>query len=122
MADSYSGAKIAVHGGDWLVCDLREEVDWCREQSGWELRQWRKRDALADKHHSSPYAGQQLRTPAQRVVPGGWDHDDCTICYWKLEESSDEDVGWGYTYDGSNWVCVECFSQFVGVTVPAYDV
>ena len=49
---------------------------------------------------------------APEVVPAGWDHDHCQICWWDLFESPDEAHSIGYT-DSRGWLCSECYDQFV---------
>ena len=108
-----SGETVLIHGDAWLLDHIRDEIAWCRSKDGWVLKLWQKRPALVDKHHSTPYTGQPLRTPAQRVDPEGWNHDHCEICWWTLMESEDSARNAGYTFNGKNWVCTECYEQFV---------
>jgi hypothetical protein len=107
-------STVLIHGDAWSIEHIRDDVLWCRTKAGWELRPWRKRAALVDKNHSSPFVGQQLRVASQRVDPAGWDHDHCSICAWTLHECDDSASNQGYTYDGRTWMCVECFNKFVG--------
>ncbi len=44
------------------------------------------------------------------VVPGGWDHEHCDIC-WKTIGFGGEAVG--YFDSPDTWVCEVCFSSFV---------
>jgi hypothetical protein len=43
------------------------------------------------------------------LVPGGWDHEHCSICHQK--------IGWGGQPNGfvseDDWVCDECHSRFI---------
>lgn len=114
MGDASSDLTVSIHGDSWLVCHIREDVEWCRSKTGWILKPWRKRAALVDKYHSKPYTGQKIRTESQRIEPDGWEHDHCQICWWTLSEGDDPCRNQGYTYDGTKWVCTECFTKFIG--------
>ena len=45
---------------------------------------------------------------------GTWSHDHCEICGWELRESDNEEQSVGYV-DGSDWICSECYHQFIHV-------
>ena len=113
MEPPVPASRVFIHGDEWKLEDIRDEIAWCRSKEGWELRRWENRPALVDKYHTSPYRGQELRTASQRIEPGGWTHDHCRICWWALSEGDDPASNQGYTYNGNSWVCVECFEQFV---------
>jgi hypothetical protein len=54
------------------------------------------------------------------LVKGGWKEDACKICYWKLKESDDPERGIGYA-NGRNWLCCECYDNFVAPEAPVRD-
>ncbi len=58
------------------------------------------------------YVGQHFDPAEYRVVDDGWEQDLCEICGWDLFQTSDLEHGAGYT-DGGNWICTECYLQFV---------
>lgn len=105
---------VVLHGDEWLVEQIRDEIEWCRTKNGWALTPWKARPALVDKNHSAPYSAQVL-APGQRVEPTGWDHDHCQICWWKLQEGPESSRSIAYTYNGKNWLCTECYEKLVAV-------
>jgi|SRR6185503_4475331 len=106
-------STVLLHGDEWLIEHIRDEIAWSRSKTGWVLTPWKNRPALVDKNHSSPFTGQVLRNAAQRVDPEGWDHDHCEICWWKLMEGDNPSRSAGYTFNGRNWLCTECYEKFV---------
>ncbi|HVN76938.1 MAG TPA: hypothetical protein VMT19_11510 [Thermoanaerobaculaceae bacterium] len=44
-----------------------------------------------------------------RVVPGGWDHEHCCLCFATISARGD-DLRSGYT-DGNDWACEECYAE-----------
>ncbi len=34
------------------------------------------------------------------------------VCWWKIRESDDPAIGIGYT-NGYQWLCAECYRQFI---------
>lgn len=44
-----------------------------------------------------------------RIIKGGWDHEHCAICW----ESIDEDHPNGYKDQNNEWVCENCYSNYV---------
>jgi hypothetical protein len=49
--------------------------------------------------------------PGGFVVPGGWDHEHCRLCW---ERISDIEAGknFGYT-DGKDWLCESCYEKYI---------
>jgi hypothetical protein len=114
MEASPLGPTVTIHGSEWQIDDIREEVNWLRAKSGWELRRWSDRlgtasstrAALSQLHHV-------LRNQLGESSKIGR-HDHCRVCWWTLSECDDPAANQGYTYDGRTWVCVECFDRFIG--------
>lgn len=104
---------VRIHGSDWKIADVVDEIRWCREKEGWCRRRWTLRPVLIDKHHSSPYIGQKYDPSKVRLDPIGWTHDHCAVCYWTIHETDNPDEGEGYSFDGKTWVCIECFENLV---------
>lgn len=111
MTDQH--ATVLIHGEEWKWSDIEDSVCACRGSS-WNREIWKPSPALIDRKGTSTtrYVGQQYDTTRTRLVPDGWTHDHCEICWWTLHESEDEAEGVGYT-DGHNWICIECHGRFV---------
>jgi hypothetical protein len=46
-----------------------------------------------------------------RVVPRGWDHEHCCLC-WATISARGDDLRSGYT-DGDNWACETCYTDAI---------
>ncbi|NOV31799.1 hypothetical protein [Methylomonas sp. ZR1] len=77
---------VTIHGDSWKKSDIKEPVDWAKGE-GWQKEVW---------------SGKK-----------NWDHDHCQICWWKLYDSKDTDHGVGYRSQKDNWICTECYEQFI---------
>ncbi len=80
----------------------------------WGLTDWVPKDAYRSRSpgwtvlSSAPTPGS-----AQEVIPGGWDHDHCDICFWELNASGDPDRASGY-WDGEyGWLCRKCHASLM---------
>jgi len=114
MEASPLGPTVIIHGDEWPISHIREDVNWFRAKSGWELRKWSARfDVASNGPATSSKPGQRLvnKRLASPKIDG---HDHCGICWWTLSECGDPAANQGYTYDGRTWVCVECFGRFIG--------
>ncbi len=104
---------VTIHGDSWKWRDIADEVVACRARE-WHQQAWSRRPALV--HHTggavSLYVGQSFDPAKITLVPDGWSHDHCQICWWTLAESSDPVEGTGYT-DGRSWICSECYDTFI---------
>ena len=109
-------ATVVIHGDEWKRADIDAALESCRSRT-WVRQVWRRSPALVHRRGSrvSQYRGQAFDPAKIDLVPDGWTHDHCAICYWTLGESEDPDVGVGYTDGDGDWVCLECHSQFLGV-------
>lgn len=111
-----NSSSVRIHGDEWQLAHLQQEIDWCRAQSGWTHQTWKRRPALVDRHRSTPYVGQEFDPAQVEIDPVGWDHDHCRICTWTLMESLDPALGEGFVLSdgtGCQWVCCECHEQFL---------
>ncbi|ASP38289.1 hypothetical protein CHH28_06155 [Bacterioplanes sanyensis] len=82
------GEQVTIHGDEWKKEDVADAIEWANTRV-WEQQHW---------FAPSPT----------------WDHDHCQICWRKLFKSSDPQHGVGYfNQQNDNWLCCECFSQFV---------
>jgi hypothetical protein len=105
---------ITIHGGEWKLKDLTESIAWCLAQN-WHREGWKRSPALIDKNgnKTTQYLGQKFDPEKTDLVPDGWSHDHCQICYWALGESEDPEQGVGYRNTTNAWLCSECFEKLI---------
>ena len=105
---------VLIHSDTWKRADIEEEVVWCRTHS-WHRSHWQRRPALVHRISgvTSLYVGQAFDPAKIDLVPDGWSHDHCVICFWTLSDSGSDDETIGYTDERGAWVCSECYHQFV---------
>ena len=105
-------AKVIIHGAEGLRSDFEKAVKACRWRP-WRREHWWRRDTLVPRTCPvRPYSGQGYDPTYFKVEHGTWSHDHCLICGWELCESDDEEQSVGYV-DGADWICSECYHQFV---------
>jgi hypothetical protein len=106
-------ATVLIHGSSWQRAHVEEAVADCLGRA-WTRQPWFPRDALVHRNGSatSLYIGQKYDPAKIDLVPGGWNHDHCAICFWDLFQTDDAEHGVGYT-DGHDWLCAECYERFV---------
>jgi hypothetical protein len=75
---------VLIHGDEWKVADIAEDVEWCR------TLQW-----------------------APSRYTNATDHSHCSICSWTLAVSDDPDIGEGLLSGRQRWLCKECHAKFV---------
>ncbi len=109
-----SGRTVRIHGAEWQWAHVQRQVEASRA-SQWAYEKWVPGPALLDRRRarSCRYVGQPYDPAEIELVEGGWDHDHCEICGWKLRETDDPDCGFGYVSPDRDWVCVECHRQFL---------
>ena len=78
---------VTIHGDQWKREDIQEPVEWAKGES-WEKTLWSS-------------------------VKHGDDHDHCQVCWWKLRDSEAPETGEGYISGKHNWLCTECYEQFI---------
>jgi len=93
-----------------------QQLDVVEDRSRrWVLRQFEPSDTIA-----FPFEGQTIarrREPDEavpsgaRVVPGGWDHVHCAVCWQKISQLSGSERS-GYT-DDRDWVCRTCYERYI---------
>lgn len=118
--DAEGQPVVLIHGDYWRVAHIADQVKECTSVS-WEQRQWHSEPALVQPSGTiTQYTGQSHDPSKSTLVQDAWDHDHCEICWWNLYQTDDAEHGIGYT-DGRNWVCTECYTQFLapGTTMPA---
>ncbi|MGB0281826.1 MAG: hypothetical protein ACPGAE_06585 [Neptuniibacter sp.] len=102
---------VLIHGDHWKVSDVKEEVEWCRSQE-WVQLAFVPRDAIKQKHSWTEHKEGKAAPEGGEVIEGGWEHEHCQVCWWKIRESDNPEIGVGYT-NGNQWLCTECYSQFI---------
>ena len=93
---------------------LQESAVELRRQK-WTLRPWKKRPVLAslEGRNSVLYTGQPYDAKRYTVIPDGWNHDHCELCWQTISDFTDENtIDTAYT-DGSKWVCPGCFQGVI---------
>jgi hypothetical protein len=105
---------ILIHGSLWKIRDIVDTVSE-RIQQNWRREKWSAIPALIHRTGgvSSQYRGQTFVPTKIDLVPGGWNHDHCVVCWWTLHETDNEEEGIGYRNDSEEWLCTECYKQFV---------
>jgi hypothetical protein len=53
--------------------------------------------------------GDEKRTDGE-IVPGGWDHEHCELCWGKIGSGGDPE---GYSNGNGHWVCSRCYKRYV---------
>jgi hypothetical protein len=91
-------STVLIRGDAWKIEDIREEVEWCRNQSGWTHGKWTPWPSSPD--------GSKRRSQIH-------DHGHCLVCWWTLSSTEDPETGMGWTYNSKQWLCNECYSKFV---------
>lgn len=105
---------ITLHGSEWKLSDVAEQVGQCLNQK-WHKETWKPTPALIHKTGgvSSSYHGQAFDSEKINLVPDGWNHDHCLICWHTLHEAEKEEDGTGYKNKENGWLCCECFEKLV---------
>jgi hypothetical protein len=52
--------------------------------------------------------------PGETLVPAGWDHEHCALCWQKITDLDDvaDAERFGYT-DGEEWLCERCYQTYI---------
>ena len=95
--------QVLIHGDYWKVTDVKSEVEWCRSEK-WSRHEFVPRGAIKSHHQNA-----ESNEVVQEIIPGGWDHEHCQICFWKIRQAKDPAIGIGFT-NGTVWVCSECYA------------
>jgi hypothetical protein len=81
----------------------------------WRLTSFQPSDALAFESGGQSAVRKREAdddvASAAHVVPDGWDHEHCALCWQKISLIPDTDHS-GYT-DGRDWLCAECYEKFI---------
>lgn len=105
---------ITLHGNEWKLADIQEDLDWCRQQS-WKCQRWQASAALVHKKGGSASLciGQKFDPDKIDLVEDGWTHDHCAICWHTLFDGEKEEENTGWTDGKRNWLCLECHEKLI---------
>jgi hypothetical protein len=108
------GTTVLIHGVPWKFADIADEVAACCSHT-WERERWQRQPALVHRMggKTSFYHGQVFDPTKIDLVPEGWSHDHCAICWWKLHDSGSDEDCIGFTDERGDWICTECYQQFI---------
>lgn len=109
------GPPIKIHGLAWNAETIRERVRDLRSFNWhWHKAPWKARDVAVDSEGKISFDLALLEDKKNFTrSPGAWKKDRCAICGWELLESADNpEHCTGYT-NGRDWVCTECYEQFL---------
>jgi hypothetical protein len=103
-----------IHGDTWKLADIADQITACRTHT-WRREHWQRRPALIHRVGGtvSLYHGQTFDPTKIDLVPDGWSHDHCAICWWTLGDSGTDEDCIGYTDERGDWVCTECYDLFL---------
>lgn len=109
-----SEPTVLIHGNPWKHADIAEQVAACRTHT-WHRERWQRRPALVHRVGGtrSRYHGQTFDATKIDLVPDGWSHDHCAICWWTLHDSGSDDERIGYSDQRGDWVCTVCYELFL---------
>jgi hypothetical protein len=86
----------------------------------WTRQKWTRLPALVAKDGSeiACYYGQDYDPEKFDLVPDGWGHDHCELCFKTITDFVREDarapvVDEGYINSDECWVCCACFSMYL---------
>ncbi len=106
------GQKLAWFDGYWgerAAIVLDKTMEWRRELfKSSDVMQYRSGNSII----RGP-VGQQPTFPVEGegvLVPGGWDHEHCLICWQTISEYEQP---YGYKNRNEGWICEECFHHYV---------
>jgi hypothetical protein len=105
---------VHIHGDEWKLDDIREEIEWCQKRF-WTQHKWKATPALVNKKGGriSHYYGQKYDPEKIDYVENGWTHDHCAICWFTIFDSDKQEENTGWTDGKGNWLCLECYDQFI---------
>src|ERR1700722_1812189 len=106
-----SGATLPICDSNWmgkLHLVLDSAICWTRVE-------YIARDSFSQPSESGARMW-RLAIPTDKertdgeIVPGGWDHEHCEICWQKIGSGGDRE---GYVTGAEEWVCVACYFNFI---------
>ena len=98
---------------DWWTPPQAELVE--DRSRHWRLQTFQVSDALAFRRDGETITRQKKPEESvprdAKVVPGGWDHAHCALC-WRKISLHPSDQSSGYT-DGVEWLCTDCYEKYL---------
>src|SRR5215469_14397577 len=79
----------------------------------WALKQFVAPDAFVQDDPTEGWRQSRVAEPGDesradgQIVPGGWDHEHCEICWRHIGSGGDPE---GYVTGNDEWVCRSCYS------------
>ena len=111
------GEADAIRGrSEWDVLDgyWGERAELVLDQARrWHRAAIPKTDAIRFGGSDSwqrPATAADIEKGTGEVIPGGWDHEHCALCWETLGRGGQEE---GYVSATRTWVCERCFRDFV---------
>ena len=93
-------------------------VPWQRELVEDRTRVWREEafaptDAvrIMDEDMTALAPAGREDAPDGEIVPGGWDHEHCSLCWRKISLFPGDGPA-GYT-EGEEWLCRPCYTAYI---------
>jgi hypothetical protein len=81
----------------------------------WTRMQFVAPDAFVEPSETPGWRKWRIATPDDNeradgeIVPGGWDHEHCELCWQRIGSGGDRE-----RYTGANqWVCVRCYKRYI---------
>ena len=109
-----SGATFPVFDSSWAD-KLRLAID---PDIRWSQMQFVVPDAFIEPAETPGWRTWRIATPDDngrtdgQIVPGGWDHEHCELCWQKIGSGGDRD---GYVNESDQWVLrPPCYDHFIG--------
>jgi len=116
--ETYDSQAIPLEAGStynyisrWSPDQLKLAQDQSRT---WVLKEFEAQDAVAYSTEGGKIIGRRKEssvTDGGTVVPGGWDHEHCALC-WESISLHKEHQHIGYT-DGNDWLCETCYKTYI---------
>lgn len=100
--------------GDHELSSLRDTINFLKPLT-WTHKVWTPTPALIDKISGScrQYVGQKFDPKYFDLVPDGWTHDHCEICYETISKEKGYGCNEGYEADNGDWICNDCYNLFI---------
>jgi len=81
----------------------------------WHKEQFKEQDMVTFSSDDGSVIGRKVEQDDEigngTIVPGGWDHEHCELCYKTISAIEGYD-SIAYT-DKKNWVCEQCYEKYI---------
>jgi hypothetical protein len=110
-----SAGHYRAQGALWGAGYVRKCQSLVEGEFHWERRLIKPRDALVSRDSKAImlHSGEVYDTQAFELLPGGWKHDHCVVCWKTLYKAKRPEESLAFT-NGSVWLCPECYEAFLG--------